>query len=202
MNLGDPFTSRLALYVWIGCFAFVFGAGTFTVWALFRPEPRVVAILVGTWLLAVALFGGTMWQFNSHNMAQARLKREGIPGTARVIAVEGTDVLINRRPQVRMRLVLELPGRAPAEITRVEVLPFAGYGIAPGRVLHVYVDPADPENMLIDWAAPVAGGATADDAPVRGDAAERLAQLQRLRDAGQITEDEYRAQRQRILSDL
>jgi hypothetical protein len=71
----------------------------------------------------------------------------------------------------------------------------------PGRRLTVYVDRARPERLVIDWSASTDPVTATAQGPT-SDVSTRLGELDRLRERGQITDAEYQAQRQRILSDL
>ena len=55
------------------------------------------------------------------------------------------------------------------------------------------VGPDEPTKMEIHWDQPIEGA---------GDTSTRLEELDRLREAGKVTDEEYAAQRQRILGSL
>jgi hypothetical protein len=75
----------------------------------------------------------------------ARLLREGLPATARVIAVEDTGNRFNSVPEMRIRLEVTAPGRAPymAETRRI------GVSFPTGSVLDVRIDPVRPDHVAI-----------------------------------------------------
>ncbi len=126
-----------------------------------------------------------------------RVMREGAPGMATVVEIHGTGVRVNKVPQVRLVLRIDLENSKRYQITRDYVLPFAGYSLLPGHRLRVFADNDDQENVVIDW------NSSQSDAETRKEpASDRLRQLDSLRDQGLITEDEYRTQRQRLLSEL
>jgi hypothetical protein len=167
----------------------------------FKADPKPVGVLVLRCVLVVVVAAAVLYFVQPRSHDFDRLKREGLAGDATVLRVESLNVTINRRSQVRLQLRVDAQdGRPPYEVTHVDLVGL-GQAVVPGRRLRVYVDRVRPERLVIDWAEstePV--GASP---PARGrDVSARLAELDRLREGGQITEPEYQAQRQRILSDL
>lgn len=160
------------------------------------PAPRIVTIPIACLIVAL---GPPLWiKARGDQQLVERLTREGLPGTAKILHVESTNVLVRDRPQVRVQLRVELPGR-PAYEAQLLVVPPYGQSAVPDRIVPVQVDPADPQQMLIDWTrAPPAPPA----APSDSDLAERLKQLDSLRRQNLISAEEYEAQRQRLLSEL
>jgi len=169
----------------------------------FKPEPKKSPLLlIAESVLMVGMAVGIMYLIRPSDAEFDRMKREGKSASATVLQVESTNVLIGHRPQVRLRLRVEVPGNPAYETTRVDLVGL-GQSVVPGRRLQVYVDRVDPQKMVIDWSqstAPLAPAAGAETEPPN--TGERLAALQRLRDQGHITDEEYQAQRQRILSEL
>lgn len=163
-----------------------------------RPDARMALI----W--AVAILGGTavpaalMLKWNRQAEFQASLLRDGIKGTATVLTVQSTNVRIDRKPQVRMQLRIELPGQAPYEQETVQLIPF-GQSASPGRTLFIHVDPQNKERLLLNWEGPAPDPATA--ATGGATLADRLKALDQARQQGLITEQEHQQQRQRLLSD-
>jgi hypothetical protein len=141
---------------------------------------------------------------NLHSRTQAweDAKRDGLKGTARVVQVESTNVIVQRRAQVRMRLSVSIPGKPRYEVLHLDTVAL-GQGVMPGRELSVYVDRQDPQTLVIDWNAPMqTAPAQAAPVPASSTVAARLAELDRLRDEGKITAEEYQAHRQRLLTEL
>jgi hypothetical protein len=76
----------------------------------------------------------------------------GIPGTAQITGLSQTGMYINYQPQIQMNLLVSLPGRPPYGATHKEVVPLILLSrLAPGAMLAVKVDPADPQKIVIDW---------------------------------------------------
>ena len=72
-------------------------------------------------------------------------------GTGTLVSAGG-HVEINEQPQLKMVLDLEIPGMEPRRVERkVIVSNFASPLMQPGLVLPVYVNPSDPEDILIAW---------------------------------------------------
>lgn len=165
------------------------------IWWFKRPEPRVMVILIGSSIAALGIAAFLMNNLASRTAAVQTMKSEGLRGSAEVLQVESTNVIVQRRPQVRLRLRVTVAGKPPYEVQHTDTIAL-GQSVAPGQKLAVYVDRNDPQRLMIDWGAAV--GAS----PASSTVSVRLAELQRLRDAGQISAEEFQAQRQRILSEL
>jgi hypothetical protein len=185
-----------------------FGVGGLLFW-IFLPRIGIGPIWFAVSLVLLTVYGVITWSVRRRRRRAEHLLRVGLPGFARILEAEGTGVSVNHRPQVRLRLRVELPGRAPYETELREVLPFLGLeSVGPERRVPVVVDPENPQELIIDWsgAASVSAARSAQDSgrpsPASSSVSTRLARLQQLRDAGQITSDEYASQRQRILTEL
>jgi hypothetical protein len=90
---------------------------------------------------------------------------------------------LNDQPQVEMTLLVSIPGRAPYQATRTEFVPLVLLGrLSSGVPLPVKVDPADPQQVIVDWSAGTLPGlGTVMGAAVpggAGDQTETLAQVQ------------------------
>ena len=63
-----------------------------------------------------------------------------------------SNVQINDQPLMKLELDLELPGQPPRRVTRkVIISEFAAHLMQPGLVLPVYVNPQDPDDILVVW---------------------------------------------------
>lgn len=195
---------KIGMMGWLGVYALGVTALCVAVWWWMRPEPRTMIIVIAGCAFSVLVAGFLMHNMQSQAQAWERMKREGLRASAKVLQVESTNLLINRRPQVRMRLAVSVPGKPPYEMEHVDIVEW-GQSVVPGRELTVYVDRQQPERLVIDWNAPLSSMTVApgpSPSTTGADVSRRLDELRRLRDRGQISEDEYQAQRQRILSDL
>ncbi len=53
---------------------------------------------------------------------------------------------------MKLELDLELPGQSPRRVThKVIISEFAAHLMQPGLVLPVYVNPQDPDDILVVW---------------------------------------------------
>ncbi len=82
---------------------------------------------------------------------QRDLVEHGIKGTARIMQTEQTGTFVNNNPQVRFKLLIELPDRPPYEVPHLQIVDLIHLGaINPGSSLGVYVDPENSRNLLLD----------------------------------------------------
>jgi hypothetical protein len=111
---------------------------------------------------------------------------------------------------VSLELVIEPPGSATYAATAYQVLPEAiAQTLAEGQRLTVKVAPDDPQCVML-WNTPhTLGGADPDTGRALAatgpgastdDRIARLEKLGELRDAGVLTEDEFQAQKAKILA--
>lgn len=166
-----------------------------------RPEPKIVLM----W--AVAGLGGAiipallMSGWNRQAESEQNLRRDGVRGVATVVRAQGTNMMVQRKPQVRLLLRIELPGRETYEHEYLELVPM-GQAVTPGRRFTVHVDPGDPNKILLDWAGAAPEPVTDQPPKAAGNTlADRMSQLEEARQQGLISDSEYRAQRERLLSE-
>jgi len=200
-----PRVVRLGLMWMIGAplIAF-FGVGGVLFW-VFLPQIGIGQIWVAVAAVLLAVYGVITLKVNRGRARTERLVREGLPGSATILEAQGTGVAVNHRPQVRLRLRVEVRGRPPYETEIREVLPFLGLeSVGRERRVPVFVDRDDPESLMIDWNG-VADAAVAS-VPAKVDEADgvaaRLEKLQALRRRGLISQAEFDEQRKRIVSDI
>lgn len=86
--------------------------------------------------------------------AADRIGRSGIAGQATITGLTQTGMYLNQNPQVEMELLVQLPDRPAYAARRKEFVPLILLGrLSSGAPLPVKVDPADPQKVVIDWAA-------------------------------------------------
>ena len=79
------------------------------------------------------------------------LWKTGLRGRGTLVSAR-SGALINEQPLMTMELDLEVPGQSPRRVSRrLIVSDFAAPLMQPGVVLPVYVNPGDPEDILIVW---------------------------------------------------
>lgn len=81
------------------------------------------------------------------------LVRRGVDASAKLMVVEQTGTRVNDQPMLRLRMMVEVPGKAAYAVLHREVVPQIRLAqLQPGIQLPVKVDPQDPRNMAIAWA--------------------------------------------------
>jgi hypothetical protein len=79
------------------------------------------------------------------------LWRTGLRGKGTLVSAR-SGALINEQPRMTLELELDVPGQATRRIKRSLIVSnFAAHLMQPGLVLPVYVNPQDPEDVLIVW---------------------------------------------------
>jgi hypothetical protein len=168
---------------------------------------RWLPVAVGGLALTVAVLGAVLYLTGSAALAAAeRIGVPEVPATLWIRSVTETGSYVNERPRLEFDFRVEPDpgtGIASYEVTKKATVPFTamaslrvGDGFK-GRV----VGPDKPTSMSIDWDSPVPGATSAASEPAP-DVSARLDELDRLLRDARITDDEYQAQRQRILGSL
>lgn len=79
------------------------------------------------------------------------LARNGLRGRATVVEAS-SEMSVNEQPLFRLVLDLDFPGHEPRRVTRkIIVGNFAARRMRPGLVMPAYLDPRDPNDLLIVW---------------------------------------------------
>ncbi|SCL44399.1 Short C-terminal domain-containing protein [Micromonospora citrea] len=127
--------------------------------------------------------------------AATRLAAEGDEAIGTITRVQDTGVTINDDPRVRLTLHIS-PSDGSPSFTGETALVVSRLG-APsrGQRFAVRYDPADRRRFVLGDPLDVADVGDAD--PL-----DRLAKLHQLRLAGALTDEEFAAQKRRILADL
>lgn len=172
---------------------------------------RWLPIAVGGLITGIAVIGGLMYAAGAGVEAATGGVPE-IPATLRILSVEETGTFVNERPRLEFVFAVEpeaASGMAPYEVTKKATVPFTAVGsvhVGDGFRATV-VGPEHPTTMTIDWDSRLPGGVHADagQAPAETDTPDvsaRLEELEQLRREAKVTDEEYQAQRQRILGSL
>ncbi|MGB8251601.1 MAG: SHOCT domain-containing protein [Anaerolineaceae bacterium] len=121
--------------------------------------------------------------------------KNGITAEAEVLEVRDTGVTINDNPQVGLLLEVRPSMAATFQTELKTVVSRLQVGqIIPGIKAEVLYDPSDPKRMVlktIDLSSVLVGNSEA-----------RLEELNRLRDKGLITAEEYQRKREEIIKAL
>lgn len=79
------------------------------------------------------------------------LADNGLRGRATVVEAS-TEMSVNEQPLFRLLLDLDFPGRERRRVTRsIIVGSFAARRMKPGLVMPAYVNPDEPDELLIVW---------------------------------------------------
>lgn len=131
-------------------------AGGFVFGAIAAPDARSGLLLTAVILGAVGI-GLVFFGIRSRMRAEEakRVLSVGLTGTATITSMTQTGMYLNENPQVKMDLLVQVPGRAPYQATRKEFIPLILLGrLSSGAPLAVKVDPNDPQDVVIDWENP------------------------------------------------
>ncbi|MBI4259595.1 MAG: hypothetical protein HY658_03420 [Actinobacteria bacterium] len=169
---GLNWTSRPGRYLrGFSLFWILAGLG-FVVAGVVFPEPRSTFLGIGViWALVGLLLRGIGTRMTHSYERRQRLLATGLPGRATILEMTQTGVLVNDQPQVELKMLVEVEGRPPHEVTQKAIVPLIALGrLSSGQPLPVKVDPANPNDLAIEWeAAPVepavAAGASPDAEP-------------------------------------
>ncbi|GAA1741866.1 hypothetical protein [Luedemannella helvata] len=133
------------------------GAGA-AVWVLVASEAhRLNAAITAATFLVVGLVLVRTGRYVA-GLDTSALLRDGSPGTARVLTVRDTGVVVNGvNLVVNLGLRVSVTGRPPYDVSVRHVLAgrSAWGSIQPGAIVPVRVDPADPTKVAIAPAGPV-----------------------------------------------
>jgi hypothetical protein len=81
-----------------------------------------------------------------------RIEQSGVAGQATITGMTQTGMYLNNNPQIKLDLQVTVPGRAPYPSEHKSFIPLMMLGqIQPGASFPVKVDPADPQNVVIEW---------------------------------------------------
>ncbi|NPV89208.1 MAG: hypothetical protein HPY50_00335 [Firmicutes bacterium] len=84
------------------------------------------------------------------NDRETNLIKNGIQGTAEILAREQTGTYINEQPQVKFLLLITIPGRPAYQIEHKDIVNLLDVGaINVGAKLPVFVDPNNEKNILL-----------------------------------------------------
>jgi hypothetical protein len=169
-------------------------AGVFTVIAVLNDDPGfgflLTAGILGLTGLLLLLWARRMRA--GYEEAQ-RLRVQGVPGTARIVGLRQTGVTLNEQPQVELNLEVTTSIQGPYPVVLKEWVPMIMLGrLTSGLPLPVKVDPADPNNLVIEWEATMSpAGAGTMTPPPQADTshysqAAREAEKQRLLATGVV----------------
>lgn len=114
-----------------------------------------IIILIGSLLFTVVVIF-FVWKMVSGSMGDKATLQNGVPGTALVMSLEPTGMVINDMYYVcRIGLRVQLPAQAPYDVLIQQSVPITAMArVNPGGTVGVKADPADQTKVVIDWQAP------------------------------------------------
>jgi hypothetical protein len=125
-------------------------------------------ILRGGFYLTAAILGGLgvlLWLWGGR-MAKGyenaqRIKMQGVPGQAQIVGLRQTGMTMNEQPQIELTLNVQTQMHGTYQATLKEWVPLMMLGrLTSGLPLPVKVDPANAQNIVIEWESamsPMAG---------------------------------------------
>jgi hypothetical protein len=109
-------------------------------------------VLVGEiWLLVtagLAIYAVKQSRAGRHDQW---LWKNGLRGSGTLVSAR-SGVVVNEQPMMTLELDLEVPGQSARRVTRKMIVSeFAAHLMVPGLVLPVYVNPQEPDDILVVW---------------------------------------------------
>ena len=120
------------------------------------------------------IFGAVFFSGIRNSLLKSRLRKDGLPGTARLISSETTGTYSGASPEMRLTLAVTGAAGQTWQATATQMFsPGELYALAPGTQFAVLYDPTDPTKVVLgqpDAANPhqpaaSAGAASAATAP-------------------------------------
>jgi hypothetical protein len=145
---------------------------------------------------SAAMAPGVMQEMAAYRDRVTRLHAHGIetPATLRSIALGEPSPMLGGR-SARMSLTVEPAGAASYEVDTEQVLhETMAPALTPGARVTVKVDPNDAHCLMVWSTGTPTAPTTATEDPT-----SRLAKLQKLRDMGALTDEEFEAKKAQIL---
>ncbi len=146
----------------------VLNKGWWGIWAVLLA-PGVIALVVGIlspgartddnmpmhmfgiiWIvLQFLILGAILFFMKRQKQRAAYFLKNGIPGTATILAADTTGTTINDMPQIKLQLEIEAPGRNRYAITDKRCWnPLSLARLQKGNKLPVLVDPEHPQKIM------------------------------------------------------
>ncbi len=159
-------SAPMRLFTILGVIFLLIGIGL-AVFALMPGDGSAAGSVMGEGLGIVALtfipmgiiFTVIGVYFGRLTAGRKRLLREGIPGQATILSLEGGNMVINNiHYLVSFRLRVMVQGRSPYDVDHRQLVPiFALASLPVGATVPVMVDPKDPAKLTLDLAGEAAG---------------------------------------------
>lgn len=93
---------------------------------------------------------GVYYYYKRINDREIFLINEGIRGEAEILSREQTGTYINEQPQVKFKLLITTPDRAPYKLEHKEIVNLLDMGSIPeGKKMPVVVHPDNPQDIML-----------------------------------------------------
>lgn len=123
--------------------------------ALFGANLETSLIVASTGgIFVLVAFGLGLYARHAKRKAahQDWIFRNGIKGSATIVAVGNSHTTVNEMPLVKLTLALDVPGVGSREVSRREVMPvFTATRMEAGLVLPAYANPENPAEFILVW---------------------------------------------------
>jgi hypothetical protein len=107
----------------------------------------------------IVIFGAFFWPLLIKPMMTAsKLRKNGVPATAKILQVSDTGVTLNNSPQVKLLLEVSSPTGTYQVETKQYISRLQTSMYQPGGILPVLVDPNDRDMISINYDGTVPGG--------------------------------------------
>jgi hypothetical protein len=171
------YSSRPATWLYITALFELVLAGVFAVIGFLNEVVRfgfyLTAAILGGLSILLLLWARRMRR--GYQEAQ-RLKAQGVPGQARIVGMHQTGMYMNEQPQIELNLDVTSSMQGPYPVTVKELVPLMLLGrLTSGMPLPVKVDPANPQNVVIEWESSLGqpgAGATGLVTPAEADTSQ------------------------------
>ena len=109
-------------------------------------------ILIGPiWMIVATGLGIYAYKQKRRGEHEEWLWKTGTRGKGTLVSAS-SGMLINEQPMMTLELDLEIPGLPPRRVERKMIIStFAAHLMKPGLELPVYVNPGDPDDILVVW---------------------------------------------------
>ncbi len=103
------------------------------------------------WVICAVGLGIYAYRQRNKGKHEQMLWKTGLRGKGTVVSA-GSNTKVNEQPLMTLVLDLEIPGQSPRQVKRRLIISnFAAHLMQPGLVLPVYVNPQDPDDILVVW---------------------------------------------------
>ncbi len=112
------------------------------------PSPMLIGPI---WMVVATGLGIYAYKQKRRGEHEEWLWKTGVRGRGTLVSAS-SGALINEQPLMTLELDLDVPGMSPRRVKRRMIISsFAAHLMEPGLELPVYVNPGDPDDILVVW---------------------------------------------------